>query len=63
MKDTHPLVCHRPRIKDRIVFDKLIQVLVLGTFYARIADRLIVSTVSGPGRTGWILTIVATPEI
>ena len=27
--DTHPLGCHRPRIPDRIVFDKLIQVLVL----------------------------------
>ena len=28
--DTHPLGCHRPRIADRIVFDKLLQVLVLG---------------------------------
>ena len=26
----HPLGCHRPRIADRIVFDKLLQVLVLG---------------------------------
>jgi hypothetical protein len=26
--DTHPLGCHRPRIADRVVFDKLIQVLV-----------------------------------
>jgi hypothetical protein len=26
----HPLGCHRPRIPDRIVFDKLIQVLVFG---------------------------------
>jgi hypothetical protein len=25
----HPLGCHRPRIADRVVFDKLIQVLVL----------------------------------
>ena len=32
--DTHPLGCHRPRIADRIVFDKLLQVLVLGAGYA-----------------------------
>jgi transposase len=29
----HPLGCHRPRIPDRIVFDKLIQVLVFGCGY------------------------------
>jgi Transposase DDE domain len=27
---SHPLGCHRPRIPDRIVFEKLIQVLVFG---------------------------------
>jgi hypothetical protein len=27
----HPLVGHRPRIPDRIVFDKLVQVLVVKT--------------------------------
>ena len=37
--DTHPLGCHRPRIPDRIVFDKLIQVLVFGCGYRRIADH------------------------
>ncbi|MGH3951910.1 MAG: IS5/IS1182 family transposase, partial [Pseudonocardiaceae bacterium] len=31
--DTHPLGCHRPRIPDRVVFDKLVQVLVLGAAY------------------------------
>jgi transposase len=36
--DTHPLGCHRQRIADRIVFDKLIQVLVFGCGYRRIAD-------------------------
>ena len=36
--DPHPLGCHRPRIPDRIVFDKLIQVLVFGCGYRRIAD-------------------------
>jgi len=25
-QDTHPLGCHRPRIPDRLVFDKLIQI-------------------------------------
>jgi hypothetical protein len=33
----HPLGCHRPRIPDRIVFDKLVQVLVFGCGYRRIA--------------------------
>jgi hypothetical protein len=37
-RDTYPLGCHRPRIPDRIVFDKLIQVLVFGCGYRRIAD-------------------------
>ena len=36
--DAYPLGCHRPRIPDRIVFDKLIQVLVFGCGYRRIAD-------------------------
>ena len=34
----HALGCHRPRIPDRVVFDKLIQVLVFGCGYRRIAD-------------------------
>jgi hypothetical protein len=34
----HPLVGHRPRIPDRVVFDKLVQVLVFGAAYWRIAD-------------------------
>src|SRR6266545_1349562 len=42
-QDTHPLGCHRPRIPDRIVFDKLIQVLVFGCGYRKIAD----ATMSG----------------
>lgn len=28
--DAHPLGCHRPRAVDRVVFEKLVQVLVLG---------------------------------
>jgi transposase len=35
---THPLGCHRPRILDRVVFDKIVQALVLGASYERVAD-------------------------
>ena len=35
---SHPLGCHRPRIPDRVVFEKLVQVLVFGCAYERIAD-------------------------
>jgi hypothetical protein len=34
----HPLGCHRPRIPDCVVFEKLVQVLVFGCAYERIAD-------------------------
>jgi transposase len=37
-KGWHPLGCHRRRIPDRIIFDKLVQVLVFACAYARIAD-------------------------
>src|SRR3978361_2252809 len=33
-----PLGCHRRRISDRIVFDKLVQVLRFGCSYQGIAD-------------------------
>lgn len=36
--DTHPWGCQRPRIPDRIIFDKLVQTLVLGCSYLKIAD-------------------------
>jgi hypothetical protein len=36
--DTYPLGCHRPRIPDRLVFDKLVQVLVFGCADHRVAD-------------------------
>ena len=35
----HPLGCHRPRIPDRAVFEKLVQVLVFGCAYEKIADE------------------------
>src|ERR671910_623941 len=37
-KVDHPLGCHRPRIPDRVVFYKLMEVLVFGCAYWRIAD-------------------------
>jgi hypothetical protein len=36
----HPLGCHRQRIPDRVVFDKLIQILVFGCGYRRIAGYI-----------------------
>jgi transposase len=35
----HPLGCHRARIPHRVVFEKLVQVLVFGCAYRRIADE------------------------
>lgn len=52
--DTHPLGCHRPRIPDRIVFDKLVQVLVLGAAYAKIADTTCSATTIRTRRDEWI---------
>jgi transposase len=37
--NVHPLGCHRHRVPDRLVFDKLVQVLVFGCAYERIADK------------------------
>jgi transposase len=34
---THPLGCHRPRIPDRVVFEHVIEALVHGSGYERIA--------------------------
>jgi transposase len=51
---THPLGCHRPRIADRVVFDKLIQVLVLGAAYERIADATCSATTIRARRDEWI---------
>jgi len=53
-QDTHPLGCHRPRIPDRIVFDKLIQVLVFGCGYRRIADHTCSATTLRRRRDEWI---------
>ena len=58
-QDTHPLGCHRPRIPDRIVFDKLIQVLVFGCGYRRIADHTCSATTLRRRRDEWITAGVA----
>ena len=54
VSDQHPLGCHRPRIPDRVVFDKLIQVLVLGAAYAKIADSSCSATTIRTRRDEWI---------
>ena len=38
-KIDHPLGCHRRRIPDRVVFEKLVEILVFGCAYWRIADE------------------------
>jgi transposase len=58
-QDTHPLGCHRPRIPDRIVFDKLIQALVFGCGYRRIADATCSATTLRRRRDEWITAGVA----
>jgi transposase len=50
----HPLGCHRPRVPDRVVFDKLIQVLVFGCGYRRIADASCSATTLRRRRDEWI---------
>ena len=52
--DTHPLGCHRPRIADRVIFDKLIQVLVLEASYEKIADHVCSATTIRDRRETWI---------
>ncbi len=54
----HPLGCHRPRIPDQIVFEKLVQVLVFvlvfGCAYWRIADESCSDTTLRRRRDEWI---------
>src|ERR687894_101894 len=51
---SHPLGCHRPRIPDRVVFEKLVQVLVFGCAYWRIADGSCSATTIRRRRDEWI---------
>ena len=50
----HPLGCHRSRIPDRTVFEKLLQVLVFGCAYWRIADGSCSETTLRRQRDEWI---------
>jgi transposase len=50
----HPLGCHRSRIPDRVVFEKLVQILVFGCAYWRIADQTCSATTLRRRRDEWI---------
>jgi transposase len=50
----HPLDCHRRRIPDRLVFDKLIQILVFGCGYRRIADHTCSASTLRRRRDEWL---------
>jgi transposase len=50
----HPLGCHRPRIRDRVIFEKLVQILVFGCAYWRIADQSCSATTLRRRRDEWI---------
>jgi transposase len=50
----HPLGCHRPRIPERIVFEKLVEVLVFGCAYERIADASCSESTLRRRRDEWI---------
>ena len=53
-KTDHPLGCHRPRIPDRVVFEKLVEVLVFGCAYWRIADEKYSATTLRRRHDEWI---------
>jgi Transposase DDE domain len=50
----HPLGCHRPRIPERVVFEKLLQILVFGCAYWRIADESCSASTLRRRRDEWI---------
>jgi len=50
----HPLGCHRSRISDWVVFGKLVQILVFGCAYRRIADEECSATTLRDRRDEWI---------
>ena len=53
-KVDHPLGCHRRRIPDQLVFEKLLQILVFGCAYWRIADESCSATTLRRRREEWI---------
>jgi transposase len=50
----HPLGCHRPRVPDRVVFGKLVEVLVFGCAYWRISDETCSESTLRRRRDEWI---------
>src|SRR4051812_50174790 len=52
--EDHPLGCHRARIDDCVVFDKLVEALVFGAGYERIADAACSATTLRRRRDEWI---------
>jgi transposase len=50
----HPLGCQRSRIPERVVFEKLVQLLVFGCAYERIADETCSATTLRDRRDEWI---------
>jgi len=50
----HPLGCHRSRIPDCVVFEKLVRVLIFGCAYWRIADEECSATTLRRRRDEWI---------
>lgn len=55
-KSDHPLGCHRPRVPDRVAFDKLVAILVFGGAYLRMADATCSASTLHRRRDEWITT-------
>ena len=53
-RTNHPLGCHKPRIPDRVVFAKLVEVLVFGCAYWRISDESCSESTLRRRRDEWI---------
>ena len=53
-RTNHPLGCHRPRVPDRVVFGKLVEILVFGCAYDRIADESCSESTLRRRRDEWI---------
>jgi transposase len=53
-KTNHPLGCHRSRIPDKVVFEKLVEILVFGCAYERIADASCSESTLRRRRDEWI---------
>jgi hypothetical protein len=54
----YPLGCHRQRISERVVFAKLVQILVFGYTWAHIAGDTRSATTLRRRRVAWISLMV-----